>query len=542
MTLFDLALGRTAPIHFWQSSENIETWSADALLAKARAISAQMQVQGVTPGDCVALMLPTGIDLVAGILAAWGCRAVVCIVPHTLGERSGELDTLKIAHILELLQPKLLLHHRGEAQPFPESTARQIHYQQWQDIPAALSFLAHPQPNDLALIQLTSGSTAYPKGVMLQHAQVLANMQAIAKRVSMTKNDHLVSWLPLYHDMGLSSLLTSLTADFSVTLIPTALFMRNPCIWMEAISQQRGTLSNAPTFAYALLAKQGRLLTKRPVDLSSWRYAWVGAEPVYPKHLRAFEETMRPFGLQDHVLQPAYGLAEAVVAVAFNPAGKAYRCLAIAAEALHRQGRVQVIDPSVAGSLTLVANGTPVDGVSVSIRHANGEVSADGEQGHVWIAGDCVTQGYLGGTDSQLIADGWFETGDLGFVYEGELYITGRSKDLIIRGGANISPAYVELVVEHCLGLRPGKVAAFSVQNQQQGMEEVVIVVGLSASQEQRPALIRQISEAVASEAGLQVDQVVFTAAGKIPKTTSGKVQRAAIKQSYLDNLLEDLA
>lgn len=179
--------------------------------------------------------------------------------------------------------------------------------------------------------------------------------------------------------------------------------------------------------------------------------------------------------------------------------------------------------------------------MAVSIRRTNGELAADDEQGHIWIAGDSITNGYLGGVDSQRFADGWFDTGDLGFVYEGELYISGRAKDVIIRGGGNISPAYVELVVEHCLDLRPGKVAAFSYQNLQQGIEEVVVIVGLQVPIEQRPVLVRQVATAVATEVGLQVDQVLFTAAVNIPKTTSGKVQRAAIKQSFLDNLLEDL-
>ncbi len=237
MTLFDLALNRTQPIHFWQSSEFIETWSADALLAKARALSAQMQAEELETGDCVVLMLPTSIDLVASVLAAWGCGANVCIVAHTLGERAGELDTLKVSHIFELLKPKLIIHHRTEKQPFPQSNARQINYRQWENAPNSSTFPTKPQPNDLALIQLTSGSTNYPKGVMLQHTHVLANTKALIKRVSITTQDHTVSWLPLYHDMGLSALLIPLTENFPVTLIPTEQFMRNPCVWLEAISR-----------------------------------------------------------------------------------------------------------------------------------------------------------------------------------------------------------------------------------------------------------------------------------------------------------------
>jgi len=541
MTIFELALNRTAPIHFWFSKASIETCDANELLAKARAMSVQMQLQKVTRGDCVALMLQTSIDLLAGILAAWGCRAAVCIVPHTLGDRSGELDELKISHILELLQPKLLVHHLDEAHPFPQSAAQQIHYRQWLDAPASSVFPATPLPEDLAIIQLTSGSTAYPKGVMLHHSHILANMQSVANRIGITVSDHGVSWLPFYHDMGLGAYLFALTKDFPITLIPTATFIRDSCTWMEAIGHQKATLSLAPTFAYALLAQQKRFLAKRDIDLSTWRFSLVGAEPIFAKHLQAFQETMQFFGLQDHVLQPAYGLAESVVAVAFNPAGKAYRCLSISADKLHQQGRIEPVDSNIAGALTLIANGIPVAGVSISIRRANGEVAANDEQGHVWIAGDFVTKSYVGGVDKQRFTDGWFDTGDLGFIYEGELYISGRAKDLIIRGGVNVSPAYVEMVVENCLDLKPGKVVAFSCQNLQLGVEEVVIIVGLQIPPEQRLILLRQIANRIASEIKLQVNQVVFVPAVNIPKTTSGKIQRAETKQLFLNNFYEGL-
>lgn len=538
MTLFEFALKRTNPIHFYTDSNVIETWSAHEVLAKACAISTQMHNCGIQKGDCVALMLPTSIDLITYLLAAWGCAATVCIVPHTLGERAGQLDAIRLTHILELLKPKIIIHHHSETIPFPQSKVQQINFQHWQNAPQSSTFPNQPTPNDQALIQLTSGSTAYPKGVILHHNQMSANMRAVNKRTGATVNDHIISWLPLYHDMGLAALLLALCDDIALTLIPTNQFMRNPYIWTEAISNQRGTISMCPTFAYALLARQKRVLDKKPIDLSSWRYAFVGAEPVYQKYLLAFEEVMRSFGLQENVLQPSYGLAEAVVAVAHNPAGTRYRFLSIGSEELHRQGLIRIVDPQQTGSLTLVSNGMPIEGISLSIRRPNGDLVADNEQGNVWISGDCITKGYINDADSDRFKDGWFDTGDLGFIHEQELYISGRAKDLIIRGGANFSPAYVELVVESCLNLRSGKVIAFSCQNSQHDKEEVIVVVGMQPSNEQRSVLIREVTKAVASELGLQIDQVLFTPANNIPKTTSGKVQRAAIKQSFLNNTL----
>lgn len=538
MTLFDFALNRSQPIHFWHSSENIDTWSIDTMLAKARAISTEMQKEGVSVGDCVALMLPTGIDLICGILAAWGCRASVCIVPHSLGENSGKLDTLKMAHIFELLKPTLFIHDFDEQNVFAEIYTKQIHCQDWQNLPDSLNFPEQPQLNDVAIIQLTSGSTAYPKGVILQHAQVAANMKAIVERLATTQQDHTVSWLPFYHDMGLSSLLISLVGDFPLTLIQTKYFMRDASVWLRAITQQHATLTHAPAFAYALLNRQKNILKKYAIDLSSLRYASVGAEPLHAKHLDTFKESMKPFGLKDSALQPAYGLAESVVAVSFNSGEKPYRCLSVDSDELHKNGQLKVADANQTNAISLVSNGSPLNGISVNIRLENGELAKENQQGLIWISGDSITKQYVGNVDSELFQDGWFNTGDLGFIYDNEIYISGREKDAIIRSGVTISPAYVEFAIEDYLNLKSGRVVVFSVQNFEKSIEEIVVVIGMQILQERQSELIRQISAFVSSEVRLQVNHVLFTSPNNIPKTTSGKVQRTVTKQLFLENNL----
>lgn len=535
MTLFDFALNRTPPIHFWHSSENIDTWSTEAVLARARSISTEMQKQGVSVGDCVALMLPTGIDLICGILAAWGCRAIVCIVPHSLGESSGKLDTLKMAHIFELLKPALFIHDFDEQSIFSEISTKQIHCQEWQNLPISLSFPEQPQLDDVAIIQLTSGSTAYPKGVILQHAQVVANMKAIVERLATTQQDHTVSWLPFYHDMGLSSFLISLVGDFPLTLIQTKYFMRDASVWLRAITQQHATLTHAPAFAYALLNRQKNILKKHAIDLSSLRYASVGAEPLHVKHLDTFKENMKLFGLNDCVLQPAYGLAESVVAVSFNSGEKPYRCLSVDSDELHKNGQLKVVDTNQANAISLVSNGSPLNGILVSVRLENGELAKENQQGLIWISGDSITKQYVGNVDSELFQDGWFNTGDLGFIYDNEIYISGRVKDVIIKNGATISPAYIEFSIENYLNLKSGRVVVFSVQNFTKAVEEIVIVIGNQISKEQQVELIKQISMYVSSEMKLQIDKVLFTLPNNIPKTTSGKVQHALAKQLFLD-------
>ena len=539
MTLFDFALSRSQPIYFWHSSDSIDTWLADSLLARARAISVQMQKQGATVGDCIALMLPSGVDLITGILAAWGCRATICIVPHSLGESSGKLDSLKMSHIFELIKPKLIIHDFEQQGLFSETQAQKICWADWQNLPIASDFPAKPQLDDIAIIQLTSGSTAYPKGVILQHAQVVANMQAIVKRLATTQNDHTVSWLPFYHDMGLSSLLISLMGDFPLTLIQTAYFMRNASVWLTAITQQCATLTHAPAFAYALLNRQKTVLKKYPIDLSSLRYASVGAEPLHAKHLDTFKEIMRNFGLKDNVLQPAYGLAESVVAVSFNSGEKPYHCLSIDGDELHTTGYVKAVDTNQTKAITLVSNGSPLDDISIKICLENGELAQKNQQGHIWISGDSVTKSYINNVDSELFQNGWFNTGDLGFLNDGEIYISGRANDTIIRGGATISPAYIEYTIENYLNLKTGRVVVFSVQDFEKSIEKVVAIIGLQIAKENQPKLTREIATYVSSVTHLQIDKIFFTAPSNIPKTTSGKVQRSTIKQLFLDGIFE---
>jgi len=534
MSLLDYALKRSASIHFWHSAEDIDTWFAKAILTRARAISIEIQKQGVSTGDCVALMLPTSVDLICGILAAWGCRASICIIPHSLGESSGKMDSLKMTHIFELIKPKLFIHDLDETSIFSELPTKKFHCREWQNLPDSENFPDKPQINDVAIIQLTSGSTAYPKGVILEHSQVDANIRAIVARLKTSQQDHTVSWLPFYHDMGLSSLLISLVGDFPLTLIQTKYFMRDASVWLRAITQQRATLTHAPAFAYALLSRQKSILKKYAIDLSSLRYASIGAEPLHSKHLDTFNAVMKPFGLLDCVLQPSYGLAESVVAVSFNSGEKPYRCLSVDIDELQKSGHVNIVDETQSNAISLVSNGLPLEGIFVSIRLENGELAKENQQGFIWISGDSLTKKYVGNVDHELFQEGWFNTGDLGFIYEHEIYISGRAKDAIIRSGVTISPAYVEFGIENFLNLKSGRVVIFSIQNFSKAREEIVVVIGLQIPKEEQSELIKKISIYIASEMGLQINRIQFVSPNQIPRTTSGKVQRNATKQLYL--------
>lgn len=537
MALLERVLRRTSPLLIWHDEDNIESCCAPDLVARARAISAQMRGFGVGTGDIVVLMLPTSIALVACLLAAWGCRAAVCLAPHTIGGEPGRLSQLKLTAILDLLQPKLIVHDVHESlqqSVFYASGAALLGRAQLSVDGNTNRFPVTPVSDDVAVVQLTSGSTSLPKAVPLTHGQVLANVNGIVERAGVDAADHLVSWLPVHHDMGLSALTVCLQSHAALTLIPTERFVRSPVVWLQAISRQGATISPAPTFAYTLLAKMARRLNPLKIDLSTWRYAWIGAEPISARCLHEFEQVMRPFGLRPNVVQPAYGMAEAVVAVSGNGAGAPVRRLSIAGVLLRQSGRVRQVDAAAPDAMTLVSNGRPIQGAAIRVRRSDGAPTDADEQGHIWISGPFVAGAYVGGVDAERFRDGWFDTGDLGFLLDGELYISGRAKDVIIRGGVNTSPAHVEWVVEQLLDLRPAQVAAFSHMQGAYAQEEVVIVVGMRPPMADRPALIQRISIAAAREVGLTVDHVVFAAARQIPKTTSGKVQRGVVREMFL--------
>ena len=382
-------------------------------------------------------------------------------------------------------------------------------------------------------MQLTSGSTGEPKVVPLSHGMVVANCLALGERAAVTGLDHMVSWLPLTHDMGLSAVTVALACDIPLTLLTTELFTRAPLCLLEAISELRATLSPNPASALELLARMGRRAQRLGLDLSSWRYAWVGAEPVFARVLAGFEQAMQPLGLPAHTLQPAYGMAEAVVAVSCGAAGRPWRCLHVAADGLQKGQTLQPCEPGAPDSVALVSSGPLLPDVSARVCDGAGQSVPDGMQGRLWIRGPSVTAGYLHGMDPDCFREGWFDTGDIGLVWQGELYVTGRAKDLIVRGGVNVGARDVEAAVEDQLDLRSGRVAAFACLDHALQRELLVIVVAKRFGPSE-PELERRIGQAVVKCCGLKVDRVAFSGAGPLPRTTSGKLRRGSVRELWL--------
>ena len=552
-TVFDKALLRTHDVHFWHSRAVVYTWLTAKLLRLAQDCAERFWQGGIRPGDRVALCLPTSPEKLACIIAAWGCGAVVVVLPYAAQAevqtvtpgRAGRATNSKLGDVLHLVNPRLLVHDEhlpySAAALAPQRLTRasiaEMMERQASATEAPPIFPTTPRLQDPALIQLTSGSTGLPKGVLLTHAQVAANCAAIQQRVHMSEQDHMVSWLPINHDMGFSAITVPLWTNAALTLLSPERFVRAPMTWLEAISVQRGSVSPNPAFAYTLLGKYAGRFKPGDIDLSCWRYAWAGAEPVFDKHLRAFCDAYAPHGLRNTVVKPAFGMAEAVVAVTCDLPDKPYLALHVDAAVFRSEKAVKVMPPDAPGTLCFVSNGPPLANMQVKVVNGQGLDLGEAAEGRVFISGASVATSYLNGADLESFYEGgWFDTGDLGFLVAGELYISGRVKDLIIRGGVNASPQHVEWAVEQLLDLRPSQVAAFSVINTLVAREEVVVVVGKRLAADTLAATKIRVAQAVAEQTGVQIDRVVFIASGHLPKTTSGKVQRALARQMYVNH------
>lgn len=536
-TVADRLACRTTPLHLWLGRDRVVTWSADALRGAASRWAGALQAHGVQRGAVVATSAPTSLELVAALLGAWQCGAAVAVLPElSLG---AEAALRRVADGLQHIAPSVLLVD-GD---LPAELAVLVPCVLPLKLPPIDAPSQHSadhtaQLDDLALMQLTSGSTGRAKVVPVTHRMLAANCEATAQRMQVVFNDHVLSWLPLTHDMGFSGALAQcVSSDLELTLLPTALFAQSPLHLLQAMSDQRATLSPNPPSAYELLARLGRRAQREQLDLSHWRFAWVGAEPVFAHVLRAFEQALQPLGLRAGVLQPAYGMAEAVVAVSFAPAGQPWRSLRVQAQALREQGVVLPVDTEAEAAslevIELVSNGAPLQEIHVQVRDEAGQPLPPGRQGTLWVQGPSVSNRYLQGEEPHRFAESWYDTGDQGFLWDGEVYVTGRVKDIVARGGLKVGAHEIELAVEAELDLRPGRVAAFPLLDHAHGRERLVVVVARRFGGDE-PALERRLGDAVLRRCGLRPDVVTFAAGVPLPRTTSGKLQRSEVRARWL--------
>ena len=519
-----------------------------ALLEGARNIANGLWRLGVGHGDSVALMLPsdrTYFITFMGVLLAGGVP--VPIYPPVrpsqleshLRRHARILDNAQTKRLITVAQGKLVSGILSGHVPTLEGA---VTPEELLDAPldGALAAAFNPVPEDTALIQYTSGSTGDPKGVVLSHGQLLANIRAMGEGIGIDDEDVFVSWLPLYHDMGLIGawLGSGLCFGAHLVLMSPVTFLRRPVSWLHAMDRYRGTLSAAPNFAYEMAVHRVRDEELGPVDLTPWRMAFNGAEPVSASAIEAFCERFSNHGFRRETMSPVFGLAECSLGLTFPPLGREPVIDLIDADVFAKERRAVPSETDNARVLRLVGCGHPLPGYHVRIVDDNGAQLDERSEGHLQFRGPSATSGYFRNSDANtaLFDSGWLNTGDLAYLADGELFITRRSKDMIIRGGRNFFPYELEEAVGDLDGIRKGCVAVFGSSGPEGASERVVVLAEIRGSLSEegaREAITTAIQSCAVETLGIPADDIVLAAPNSVLKTSSGKIRRSACRDAY---------
>jgi acyl-CoA synthetase (AMP-forming)/AMP-acid ligase II len=505
--------------------------------ARARGTAAGLRRLGVAPGERLALLLPTSPDFMDAFFGTLLAGAVP--VPLYPPVRLGRLEEYhrSTARMLEVSGAAGVLSDGKVRLLLGESVAAarpRLGCHTVEEVSREAGDVALPvAPEALALIQFSSGSTVDPKPVALRHAHLMAQLAALEAELPPPVDVAPVgvSWLPLYHDMGLiGCLLAAAYYPGSMVLIPPELFLARPALWLRALSRHRAFVSPAPNFAYGVCLKRVKDAELEGVDLSGWRHALNGAEPVSAETLRRFTERFSRWGFRAEAARPVYGLSEASLAVTFSPVGKGPRVVGVDAGVLATERRV------ADGSREVVSVGRPVSGFEVEVRDGLGHALAERRVGRVFVRGPSVMAGYVGhpeATARALDAEGWLDTGDLGFELEGELFLTGREKDLVIIRGANHTPQEFEECLEGVEGLRTGCAVALGFTPEGESDEALLLLVEHAVGARVE-GLEERVREAVLVSTGVRAHTVRVLEPGTLPRTSSGKLRRSEALRRFL--------
>lgn len=528
-------------IQYLADGETPEPITYGALWTGACKIDAGLRALDLEPGRPVAIMLSSGrayFECFMGTLMASG--VAVPLYPPTRIHRLEE-HVRRQAGIMANAQSSVLVTFEEVKQMsgllkslLPELrivvTPSELARQSGQERLRA-------RGRDLAFLQYTSGSTGDPKGVMLTHANLLANIRAMVRGCKATPAETFVSWLPLYHDMGLiGAWLGVMCVGARLVLMSPASFMGRPIRWLRAISAWKGTLSAAPNFAYDLCATKLDDADLKGLDFSSWRVAFSGAEPVQPRTLERFAARLAPYGFRREALSPVYGLAENSLGVTFPSPGRGPKLDRVRRHEFFQRGRAVPAEAGDVRPLTFVGCGSPLATVDVRIVDDTGGESPDRERGRIEFRGPSATAGYYRNAVATrgVLHHGWVDSGDLGYIADGELYVTGRTKDMIIRAGRNIHPQELEEAASRIPGIRAGFVAAFGAHDAESGTERLIVAAETRVTQpNDREKIVADICDLSTELVDAPPEDVVLVRPGSVPKTPSGKVRRSACKELY---------
>jgi 1-acyl-sn-glycerol-3-phosphate acyltransferase len=552
-----------------EGEERNLTLTFGELYAAAQRCAVELARRGVPAGGRVALMLPTSRAFFvsyAGILLAGAIP--VPIYPPFRADRIEEYASRQSAILNNAEVCMLLTFRRAEAvarllKPRVRSLASVADAEKLLEAadkapppspgvkPAHLTGGRARKGSDIALLQYTSGSTGDPKGVVLTHANLLANMRAIGEAVQLGPGDVGISWLPLYHDMGLiGAWLTLLHYGVPLAVMSPLSFLTRPERWLQAFHKHRGTITAAPNFAYELCVRKIADKDIESVDLSSWRAALNGAEPVNPETLQRFAERFAKYGFRREAQLPVYGLAEASLAVTVPPLNRGPLIDRVARDSFAAEGRAIPASADDTTAIAFVSSGKPIPGHDVRIVSNAGEEVPERTEGFLWFRGPSATRGYYRNeaATQELFpqnagmaerGDAWVDSGDRAYCADGEIYVTGRVKDIIIKGGRNLYPHEVEELAARVEGIRKGCIVAFGLKDETSGTEKLVVAAeSRERDAAKRAAIAAAVTEQVSRGLGLPPDRVEIIPPGSIPKTSSGKLRREETKNLYLAGTL----
>ncbi|MCL2724606.1 MAG: fatty acyl-AMP ligase [Polyangiaceae bacterium] len=534
------------------------SFSYTALERSSARYGGALQALGLEKGDRVALILPANEDFVLCFFGAVraGIIPVPIYPPLGIGQLQTYLDNTR--HIVAKSGAKALVTTAQIKRLLGTVQAASPSLEQIVAVEAIRESLEPLKgvklgPDDVAFLQFTSGSTSRPKGVTLTHENLMANVRCIMHDgLRLTDRDTGISWLPLYHDMGLIGfVLSPLIYRIPIVFLPPLLFLKRPVSWFQAITRHKGTIAYAPNFAYALCLKRIRESDLSGIDLSSWRVAGCGAEPIRAETLEAFATRFAEIGFHANALLPSYGMAESSLAIAFSELGEGMKTLSINSETLWAESLVNKVNDDNEQGVRLVSCGKKFPRHEIAIFEQGSDEHAiplpEGRVGEIRIKGPSVMKSYWEDaerTRTTFVGE-WLKTGDLGFLDEGRLYICGRSKEVIIVNGRNYYPQDIEWLASQVEGVRRGNVIAFGARDPsgiERDRERVVVAFEAHDAPKEfdakalalaRAPVAAAVRKAVQEGMGLALDDVIPLAHGILPKTSSGKLQRAKTRELY---------
>lgn len=525
-------------VGFVRPDRSVRFLTYPELLATAHRYLSGMQQLGLKRGEIVIFSLDRAEEIVP---ALWGCF-LGGIVPALLqppvsfsGYNPAAEKAEKVFRILG--RPRVILSHAhldswgsgnipGEKLvdfstiPLPDAPA---------DIPRLNS-------GDLALIQFSSGSTGDPKGIMLTHENILVNVGDIMKGIDLRPPDITINWMPLYHDMGLFGFhLTAIFVQYTHYLLDPADFVKNPFLWLDAIHDLKGTVTACPNFGQIVLNRFMGRKPSRAWDLSRIRVLFNGAEPISIPVMNEFLDALAPFGLRWEAMFPAYGMAEATLAVTFPPMMQGAEVRAYRRSDLLREGKAVPAGPGETDCMEMVSVGKPLEHCEVRIADSQGSPVGERTVGQIFIKGKNVTTGYFNNPEetARILSEGWLHTGDLGFRDRGDLFITGRLKDIIFINGTNYYAHDLESITRRLKEIPAGKIVMSGYFDEQEGRDKVVVFL-VGADSEALRNTFRKIRDLFLQTIGLLIDTFVPIRSGDIPRTSSGKIQRYKLVDRFL--------